>query len=284
MHGVTMIFLYALPVLSGFSNFLWPLLLGSRDMAFPRLNAFSYWIFLFAGIFLYASFPIGRAPDAGWFNYVPYSSLAYNPGINIDVYALGMILLGVSTTVGSINFIVTLIRTRAPGMSINRVPILDLGHADRVGRQPVRRAGGQPGLLHALDGPPLRHAFLRRRPAAASRCLAAPVLDVRPPVGLRHRAAGDGHRLRRAADLLPPPAGRLHGGRPGDRDDDGARLRRLGAPHVRDRPAAAVAVVLQRRQLRHRHPERGRACSPGWRRSGPAGRSSPRRSCSSPAS
>ncbi|MEP7245344.1 MAG: cytochrome c oxidase subunit I [Gammaproteobacteria bacterium] len=127
MHGVTMIFLYALPVLSGFSNFLWPLLLGSRDMAFPRLNAFSYWVFLFAGIFLYGSFPLGKAPDAGWFNYVPYSSLPYNPGINIDLYALGMVLLGVSTTVGSINFIVTLIRTRAPGMSINRVPILIWG-------------------------------------------------------------------------------------------------------------------------------------------------------------
>jgi cytochrome c oxidase subunit I len=127
MHGVTMIFLYALPVLSGFSNFLWPLILGSRDMAFPRLNALSYWVFLAAGLFLYASFPMGRAPDAGWFNYVPYSSLDYNPGLNIDVYALGMLLLGISTTVGSINFIVSLLRTRAPGMSINRVPILVWG-------------------------------------------------------------------------------------------------------------------------------------------------------------
>ncbi|MDQ6646025.1 MAG: cytochrome c oxidase subunit I [Pseudomonadota bacterium] len=127
MHGVTMIFLYALPVLSGFSNYLWPLLLGSRDMAFPRLNAFSYWVFLFAGLFLYSSFVVGKAPDDGWFNYVPYASLAYNPGPNIDVYALGMVLLGVSTTVGSINFIVTLIHTRAPGMSINRVPILVWG-------------------------------------------------------------------------------------------------------------------------------------------------------------
>src|SRR5690348_11033854 len=127
MHGVTMIFLYALPVLSGFSNYLWPLLLGSRDMAFPRLNAFSYWVFLFAGIFLYASFVMGKAPDDGWFNYVPYASREFNPGPNIDVYALGMVLLGVSTTVGSINFIVTLFRTRAPGMSINRVPILVWG-------------------------------------------------------------------------------------------------------------------------------------------------------------
>jgi cytochrome c oxidase subunit I len=127
MHGVTMIFLYALPVLSGFSNFLWPLLLGARDMAFPRLNAVSYWIYLFAGLFLYASFPLGQAPDAGWFNYVPYAGRHYNPGANIDVYALGMLLLGISTTVGSINFIVSLARMRAPGMSINRVPILVWG-------------------------------------------------------------------------------------------------------------------------------------------------------------
>ncbi|MEP6972287.1 MAG: cbb3-type cytochrome c oxidase subunit I, partial [Betaproteobacteria bacterium] len=127
MHGVTMIFLYALPILSGFSNFLWPLLLGSRDMAFPRLNALSYWVFVLSGIFLYVSFPLGQAPNAGWFNYVPYASLTYNPGPNIDVYALGMIFLGLSTTVCSINFVVSLFRTRAPGMSINRVPILVWG-------------------------------------------------------------------------------------------------------------------------------------------------------------
>ncbi|WP_233860359.1 cytochrome c oxidase subunit I [Paraburkholderia sp. HD33-4] len=127
MHGVTMIFLYALPVLSGFSNYLWPLILGARDMAFPRLNAFSYWIFLFAAIFLYASFPLGEAPNAGWFNYVPLSSLQYDTGPNIDVYALGMVLLGISTTVGAVNFVVTLLRMRAPGMSLDRVPVLVWG-------------------------------------------------------------------------------------------------------------------------------------------------------------
>lgn len=127
MHGVTMIFLYSLPILSGFSNYLWPLMLGARDMAFPRLNALSYWIFLFAGIFLYSSFPMGQAPNAGWFNYVPFAGLEYNSGPNIDVYALGMVLLGISTTIGSINFIVTLFRMRAPGMSIDRVPIFVWG-------------------------------------------------------------------------------------------------------------------------------------------------------------
>ena len=127
MHGVSMIFLYAAPILSGFSNYLWPLLLGSRDMAFPRLNALSYWIYLAAGIFIYAGFVAGRGPDDGWFNYVPYASRTFNPGLNMDVYALGLILLGISTTVGSANFVVTFLRTRAPGMSINRVPILTWG-------------------------------------------------------------------------------------------------------------------------------------------------------------
>ena len=127
MHGITMIFLYALPILSGFSNYLWPLMLGSRDMAFPRLNAFSYWSFLCAGIFLYASFPFGQAPNNGWFNYVPYSGPEYNVGPNIDIYALGMVLLGISTTAGAVNFIVTLFRLRAPGMSLNRMPILVWG-------------------------------------------------------------------------------------------------------------------------------------------------------------
>ena len=74
MHGVTMIFLYAAPVLSGFSNYLWPLMLGSRDMAYPRLNALSYWVYLVAGIFLYTSLPLGAMPNAGWFDYVPYAS------------------------------------------------------------------------------------------------------------------------------------------------------------------------------------------------------------------
>jgi len=127
MHGTTMMFLYALPMLSGFSNYLWPLMLGSRDMAFPRLNALSYWVFLLAGVFLYVSFPMGQAPNGGWFAYVPNTNLQYDPGINMDVFSLGLIFLGISTVVGSANFIVTLLRCRAPGMSVNRLPIIVWG-------------------------------------------------------------------------------------------------------------------------------------------------------------
>ena len=123
MHGVTMMFLFAQPVLSGFSFYLTPLMIGSRELAFPRLNAFSYYVFLLAGLFMYASFLIGQAPNAGWFNYTPLSSVQYNSGFNIDFYALGLLFLGVATTAGACNSIVTILKMRAPGMSINRMPL-----------------------------------------------------------------------------------------------------------------------------------------------------------------
>jgi cytochrome c oxidase subunit I len=124
MHGVTMLFWYASPILSGFGNFLLPLMLGSRDMAFPRLNAFSYWVFLCSGLFLYSSFLIGAAPHGGWFAYVPYTGARYSPGLNMDFYALALLFLAVSTTVGAINFIVTIFKHRCPGMSISRMPLM----------------------------------------------------------------------------------------------------------------------------------------------------------------
>ncbi len=124
IHGITMIFLYALPVLSGFSIFLFPLLLGTRDMAFPRLNALSYWVFLFSGLFIYASFLFSAVPNDGWFNYPPYALKPFNPGLNMDFYALGMVFLGISNTTGSMNFLITFLRTRAPGMSLNRTPVM----------------------------------------------------------------------------------------------------------------------------------------------------------------
>jgi heme/copper-type cytochrome/quinol oxidase subunit 1 len=127
MHGITMILWYAFPVLTGFSVYLQPLILGTRDMAFPRLNAFTYWVFLFSGLLLYSSWLFGAAPNAGWFNYVPYASKPFNPGPNIDFYAMANIFLGVSTILGSLNFIVTIMRMRAPGMSLNRLPILSWG-------------------------------------------------------------------------------------------------------------------------------------------------------------
>jgi cytochrome c oxidase subunit I+III len=124
MHGVTMIFLFVIPISTGaFGNYLLPLMIGARDMAFPRLNALSYWLFLGSGIFIYSGVFAGHAPNGGWFNYVPLASRAYSPGPGIDFYCLGLIFNGISSTIASINFIVTIFKLRAPGMSLNRMPL-----------------------------------------------------------------------------------------------------------------------------------------------------------------
>src|SRR4051795_3647719 len=124
LHGVTMIFLFVIPISMGaFGNYLLPLMIGARDMAFPRMNALSYWIYVASGLFVYTGLVIGQAPDAGWFNYVPLASKQYAPGAGIDFYALGLIFNSVSTTAAAINFIVTIFKLRAPGMSLNRMPL-----------------------------------------------------------------------------------------------------------------------------------------------------------------
>lgn len=123
MHGTTMIFLFATPILFGFGNYILPLMLGSRDMAFPRLNALSYWVFLFAGVFIYSSFLFDLAPDGGWFAYTPLTGPEYSPDYRLDFWGLGIIFLGIATSAGAINFIVTIFKLRAPGMSLNRMPL-----------------------------------------------------------------------------------------------------------------------------------------------------------------
>jgi len=121
MHGVTMIFLVVMPFGVALMNFLIPLMIGARDVAFPRLNALSYWIFLFGGIFLYSSFFLGGAPNGGWFGYAPLSRV--QPTNGMDFYAVGLQILGVASLLGAINFIVTIINMRAPGMTLMRMPV-----------------------------------------------------------------------------------------------------------------------------------------------------------------
>src|SRR6201995_4692940 len=124
MHGITMIFLFVIPMTTGaFGNYLIPLMIGARDMAFPRMHALSYWIYLGSAIFMYAGLAGGHAPNAGWFDYVPLASKTYDPGNNIDFYGWGLIFNGISSTAASINFIVTIFKMRAPGMSLNRMPL-----------------------------------------------------------------------------------------------------------------------------------------------------------------
>ena len=123
MHGTTMIFLGVMPLAVGFGNFAVPLLIGARDVAFPKLNALSYWLFLFGGLFMYSSFFLGGAPSDGWFAYSPLTQRAFSPGTGMDFWSLGILILAISTTVGSVNFIVTDLQLRAPGMTFSKTPM-----------------------------------------------------------------------------------------------------------------------------------------------------------------
>jgi cytochrome c oxidase subunit I len=124
MHGTTMIFLFIVPFWAGLANFLVPLMIGARDMAFPRLNAASYWFFLFGGLVLFLSFLAkGGAAKAGWYSYPTVSEKFYSPGSGQDLWILGIHLVGISSLLGAINFICTIVNMRARGMSWMRVPL-----------------------------------------------------------------------------------------------------------------------------------------------------------------
>lgn len=123
MHGTTMIFMALMPLSAAFFNFLVPLQIGARDVAFPRLNAFSYWVYLFGGLFINASWLWHAAPNGGWFGYAPLSTRMYSPGLNMDFYVIGLQILGLSTLASSFNFITTIVNMRAPGMEWMRMPV-----------------------------------------------------------------------------------------------------------------------------------------------------------------
>jgi cytochrome c oxidase subunit I len=126
MHGTTMIFLMGMPLSIAFGNYLIPLMIGARDVAFPRINMFGYWVFLLGGIFLYSSFVLGGAPNGGWFGYAPLTSTpmsrGFLPGHGPDFWTIGLIMLGIGSVTSALNFIVTVINMRAPGMSMLRMP------------------------------------------------------------------------------------------------------------------------------------------------------------------
>ncbi len=123
MHGTTMIFLFVMPVLFGFANFFIPLMIGARDMAYPRLNALSFWLLLFGGLLLNYSPFAGGAPGVGWFAYAPLTERPFSPGFGVDYWGLSVLLLGAGTLASAVNFVVTITSFRAPGMSWGRLPV-----------------------------------------------------------------------------------------------------------------------------------------------------------------
>jgi len=123
MHGTTMVFLAIMPLSAAFFNYLIPLQIGARDVAFPRLNAFSYWVYLFGGLFISLPIFFKLAPNGGWFGYVPLTTRTYTPGLNVDFWVVGLQILGISSLAAAFNFITTIINLRAPGMTLMRMPI-----------------------------------------------------------------------------------------------------------------------------------------------------------------
>ena len=130
MHGTTMVFLVGMPIVAGLSNYLVPLMIGARDMAFPRLNAFGYWIFLFGGLLLYFSYigggglsGHGSAPDVGWFAYAPLTAKAFSRGASTDFWILGILVAGIGSVASALNVIVTTVSMRCPGMTLTRMPM-----------------------------------------------------------------------------------------------------------------------------------------------------------------
>src|SRR2546422_461041 len=121
MHGITMIFLFVMPMSAAFFNYLIPLMIGARDVAFPRLNAFSFWVFILGGLFLYSSWFLGGAPKGGCFGSPPNSTT--DPSIGMTFYALGLVITGIASSAGAINLAVTVVNMRAPGMTLFRMPV-----------------------------------------------------------------------------------------------------------------------------------------------------------------
>jgi cytochrome c oxidase subunit I+III len=123
MHGSTMMFLFAVPVMEAFANLLLPVMLGARELPFPRMTAFGYWTFLFGGLLFFYSFVAGAVPDGGWFAYVPLTGPTYSPGIGIDFWLLGLSVAEVAAIGAAAELTVSVLKGRAPGMSLDRMPL-----------------------------------------------------------------------------------------------------------------------------------------------------------------
>ncbi len=123
MHGTVLVFLFVMPVGAAFANFLMPLQVGARDVAFPRINAFSFWVFFLGGLMLNTSWFVGGGADGGWFNYAPNNGIAFSPSTGIDFWNIGLLIVGIGSLTGSINLITTVLNMRAPGMTLMKMPV-----------------------------------------------------------------------------------------------------------------------------------------------------------------
>ena len=243
MHGTLMLLLFATPLFIGFSNELIPLQIGAPDVAFPRLNLLSYYLFAFGGLILLASFLTpGGSAAFGWYAYAPLTSAIYSPGVGADTWTMGLVLSGLGTILGAVNFITTIFCMRAPGMTMFRMPIFTwnalLTSMLALMAFPVlaaallvleidRRLGAQ--VFDAASG----GAILWQNP----------VLVLRPPGGVHPRDPVLRHRDRDHPGVQPQAAVRLQGHDRRDDRDHRAVDDRVGASHVHHRRGAAAVLL-----------------------------------------
>jgi cytochrome c oxidase subunit I+III len=123
LHGSTMMFLFAVPMLEGFAILILPFMLGNREMPFPRLGIFGFWTFLLGGLLFYSSFLFNAVPDTGWFAYVPLSGSKYSPGLGLDFWLLALSVAEIGAIAAGVEIIIAILKTRAPGMSLSRMPL-----------------------------------------------------------------------------------------------------------------------------------------------------------------
>ena len=257
-HGSAMMFLFAVPVMEGMALYLVPLMVGTRNVAFPRMNLYGYYVYLFAGILLFGGLLINIGPDAGWFSYVPLSGPEYGIGKRVDLWSQMVSLTEIAALVGAVEIITTVLKLRAPDMSLNRIPLyvwsvvvtsfmiifampavmlsstlLSMDRLSKVSTHFFNHAeGGDPILWQHLfwffGHPEVYIIFI---PATGFR-----LVD---------------HRHIRTAKTV-----RLHGARSDNDRDRVHRLRRMGPSYVRHAAAAAWAKHLYGLEHAHRHPER----------------------------
>ena len=251
MHGTTMVFLVGMPFFAGLANYLVPLMIGARDMAFPRLNAFGYWMFLFGGFLLYFSYIAGEglaghgtAPDVGWFAYAPLTERAFSRGTSTDYWILSIIVSGIGTTASAINVIATIISMRCKGMTLARMPLfvwlmLVVSCMVIMALPPLTAA-----QIMLLAGPVSWRALFRYAGGRFGHTVAAFLLAVRAPGGLHPDAARVRLRFGNHPGFLAQTDFRTRGddrGYPRDRICVGECM---GAPHVCRRNVCRIEHLL----------------------------------------
>ena len=291
MHGTTMVFFVGMPLVFGTANYLVPLMIGARDVAFPRLNALSFWLSLFGGLLLYSSYLLGpglygagSAPAVGWFAYAPLTEQPFTLGTSTDYWMLGLMVSGFGSIAGSINLIATIITMRCPGMTLGRMPmfvwLLLMAVCEVVLAMPVLTAAQVMLLFDRYLGAHFFDALAGGDP----RSLAALLLVLRPPRGLHPHPPRLRDRLGNHSRLLPQGHLRVpgDGGRhPGHRLHRGQRV---GAPHVHGGAGGPGQHPVRGHHHGHRRPHRASRSSTGWAPCGAAACASPRPCSSAPRS